>query len=183
MNIYFTSDFHLNHFNIINYCNRPFTTLEEMNSTIIAKFNERVKEDDMCFYLGDFVFKSGTGRGEGEPDKAVNFRNQLNCKNIIFIEGNHDRKGRNSLRTPIRKIVINYGGMDICMIHNPSHIDWNYKFHIVGHVHEKWMFKEFKRNGKTVHCCNVSVEQANYYPLTWNEIQQRYSIWLKEGIK
>ena len=179
MNIYWTSDWHLNHYNIIRYTKRPFKDNKEMNSTIISRFNQRVKEDDLCFYLGDFVFKSGSKRGEGEPEKAIKFREQLNCKNIIFIEGNHDKKGKNSLKTPIRKIVIRYGGKDICLVHDPAHIDWNYTFHIVGHVHEKWTFKEFKRNGKKVHCCNVSIERWNYYPVNWNEIHQAYSQWLK----
>lgn len=179
MNIFWTSDWHLNHLNIIKYCNRPFSNLEEMNSTIINRFNERVNSDDMCFYLGDFIFKSGSNRGEGEPDKAMTFRNQLNCRQMIFIEGNHDAKGKNSLRTPIRKIIIRYGGKDICMVHSPDHIDWNYSFHICGHVHEKWDFKEFQRNGKRIHCCNVSVERWKYYPITWDEINQAYSSWLK----
>ena len=102
MNIFFTSDFHFNHTNVIYYCQRPFTSLEEMNTTIIKNFNSRVKEDDLCFYLGDFIFKSGTNRGEGEPEKAIKFRQQLNCKNIVFIEGNHDKGGKNSLKTPIQ---------------------------------------------------------------------------------
>lgn len=183
MNIYWTSDWHLNHFNIIRYTGRPFKTLEEMNSVIINRFNERVKEDDLCFYLGDFIFKSGSERGEGEPEKAKKFREQLNCKNIVFIEGNHDKGGKNSLKTPIRKIIIHYGGKDICMVHDPINIDLQYKFHIVGHVHEKWSFKEFAKLNKRIHCCNVSVERWDYYPVTWNEINQQYSQWLKSNEK
>jgi len=179
--LFFTSDFHLNHFNIIKYTNRPFKSLDEMNSTIIKRFNERVDKNDTVFYLGDFIFKSGSGRGEGEPDKAISFREQLKCKNIIFLEGNHDKKGKNSLKTPIKKIIIYYGGKDICLVHDPIYLDWNYSFCICGHVHEKWMFREFQRNGKKVHCCNVSVEQWNYYPITWDEINQRYNMWLKSG--
>ena len=179
MKVWFTSDFHLNHFNIIKYTGRPFKTLEEMNETIIKRFNERVGEEDMVFFLGDFCFKSGSGRGEGEPDKAIEFRKQLKCKNIIFIVGNHDKGGKNSLRTPIRKLIINHGGKDICLVHSPDHIDTNYSFHIVGHVHEKWMFKRIKKGYSIVDCCNVSVEQFNYYPTDINEIFSAYSRWLK----
>jgi calcineurin-like phosphoesterase family protein len=180
MNIWFASDFHFNHFNIIKYTGRPFKTLDEMNDTIIRKFNERVKEDDLCFFMGDFIFKSGSGKGEGESDKAIEFRDKLLCKSIIFLEGNHDKGGKNSLKTPIRKIIIRYGGRDICLVHDPTHLDFSYSFCICGHVHEKWHFKEFTRNGKTVHCCNVSVEQTNYYPVSWNEIDRDYSVWLRE---
>lgn len=179
MKLFFTSDWHLNHFNIIRYTGRPFKTLEEMNSTIIRKFNERVKEEDMCIFLGDFIFKSGSERGEGEPDKAKIFKEQLLCKNIIFIEGNHDKGGKNSLKTPIRKIIIHYGGRDICLTHNPDHLDFQYNFGICGHVHEKWKFKELTKANKTIHCCNVGLEQWDYYPVTWDEINRDYSMWLR----
>lgn len=183
MNIWFTSDFHLNHFNIIRYTNRPFKTLEEMNNTIIKNFNERIKEDDLVFFLGDFIFKSGTGRGEGEPDKAQKFRNQLKCKNIVFLEGNHDKKGKNSLKTPIQNIVIKYGGKRIFLVHNPEFVDVKYDFCICGHVHDKWKFKRFRRGESLIDCCNVSIEQWDYYPITWNEINQQYAMWLKQNEK
>jgi len=179
MNIFFSSDFHINHKNIIKYCNRPFSDVETMNSTIINRCNERVKEDDLLFFLGDFIFKSGSGRGEGEPYKAIDYKKLINCKNIVWCGGNHDRN--NTLKTPIKKIIINHGGRDICLVHNPLHIDWNYNFHITGHVHEKWMFKSFEKNGRVVHCCNVSVEQWNYYPVTWEKINKEYQKWLRSN--
>jgi len=178
MTIWFTSDFHINHYNIIRYTNRPFKTLEEMNNTIIKKFNERVKEDDQVFFLGDFIFRSGSGRGEGEKDKPGYFQKQLNCKNIIYIGGNHDKN--NSLKTPIQNLVIKHGGKRIFLVHNPEFCNVNYDFCICGHVHNKWQFKRIKRNENFIDCCNVSIEQWNYYPVNINEINQAYSIWLKE---
>lgn len=183
MKIWFTSDWHLNHFNIIRYTSRPFKTLEEMNNTIISRFNERVDEDDLVFFVGDFIFKSGSNRGEGEKDKADNFREKLKCKNIIFIEGNHDKAGKNSLRTPIRNLVIKHGGKLINLVHNPEFCNINYPMNIVGHVHEKWQFKRYRKGMDFTDCVNVSVEQWNYYPITINEIQQAYSSWCKQGCK
>jgi len=60
-----------------------------MNEEIIRRWNERVKPEDTVFFLGDFCFKSGSDRGEGEPVKAQEYIKQLNG-NIIFIKGNHD---------------------------------------------------------------------------------------------
>ena len=59
MNYWWASDYHFSHHNIIRYCGRPFKDIEEMNATIIARHNERVKPDDTVFFLGDFVFKGG----------------------------------------------------------------------------------------------------------------------------
>ena len=66
MNYFFTSDLHLGHKNIIKYCNRPFSSLEEMNRIIIRRWNERVKVEDIVFVIGDFCFRnSSINRGEG----------------------------------------------------------------------------------------------------------------------
>ena len=88
-NVFLTSDLHLNHKNICKGSSswedksscRKFRTLEEMNQTIIDGINKYVKEDDLLFQLGDMLF----GR-----DKDLRFwLDQINCKNIIGIRGNH----------------------------------------------------------------------------------------------
>ena len=58
MQIFFSSDFHLGHDNIRRYCQRPFTDLKHMDTTIINNFNQRVGIDDFCFFLGDVFRKN-----------------------------------------------------------------------------------------------------------------------------
>ena len=70
MKYWFTADYHLGHANIIKYCNRPFKSLEHMNSEIIRRHNSRVKPNDTVFFLGDFCFKNSKNRGEGINLKA-----------------------------------------------------------------------------------------------------------------
>ena len=52
--VFFTSDTHFYHENIIRFCNRPFKDVEMMNETIIANWNNTIGQDDIVFHLGDF---------------------------------------------------------------------------------------------------------------------------------
>ena len=54
--IYFSSDHHFGHKNIIGYCNRGFSSIEEMNESLIDSWNKVVDKYDTVYYLGDFCF-------------------------------------------------------------------------------------------------------------------------------
>ncbi len=81
--VFFTSDTHFNHTNIIDYCQRPFRNIYDMNETIIANWNNVVGPDDIVFHLGDFCL--------GGADEWNRILDRLNGK-IYLILGNHDLK-------------------------------------------------------------------------------------------
>lgn len=92
-NIFFSSDFHYNHKNIVRGCTnweignngqrcRNFNTLEEHDQTLLNNINNTIKENDTLYFLGDFCFNG--------VDNIWNFRKQIKCKNIHLIFGNHD---------------------------------------------------------------------------------------------
>jgi len=81
--VFFTSDTHFTHANIIRFCSRPFKNVEEMDETMIANWNRVVSENDIVFHLGDFCM--------GGSSKWTNVLNRLNGK-IYLIIGNHDMK-------------------------------------------------------------------------------------------
>ena len=81
--VFFTSDLHLDHKAIIDFCNRPFKNIKEMNETIIKNWNAKVGKDDTVFILGDFCF----GGSKAWNDAL----DQLNGHKH-FIIGNHDLK-------------------------------------------------------------------------------------------
>ena len=80
---WFTSDEHYGHRNIIKYSNRPFSSIEEMDSTLISNNNSVVGKNDTVVHAGDFslirnpniVYKKYVSRLVG---------------NHIFLKGSHD---------------------------------------------------------------------------------------------
>ena len=56
--IFYTSDLHLGHANIIRHCNRPFASVEEMDEVLIDNWNAKVTNADTVHILGDFMFRN-----------------------------------------------------------------------------------------------------------------------------
>jgi calcineurin-like phosphoesterase family protein len=54
VDVWFTSDFHFGHANIIRYCDRPFSSVAEMDEAILDRLNSCVKTMDHLYFLGDF---------------------------------------------------------------------------------------------------------------------------------
>lgn len=173
--IFFTSDTHFGHANIIKYCNRPFASIEEMNAKMIQMWNERVQPGDTVYHLGDFAM--------GQKHN-VHIRKQLNGK-VILIKGNHDRKdevmkdaGFDEIH---RNLILELDGLKLYLAHIPIHLPdpterWYpseltqkpseaYDYFLCGHVHQQW-----KRQGKTI---NVGVDVSNFMPLTLQELLSR----------
>ena len=81
---WFTADCHFGHVNIIKHSHRPFENVDDMDETIINNLNVCVKKEDMLYIVGDFC---GQRR---KADYIQHYADQINCKNIILIFGNHD---------------------------------------------------------------------------------------------
>lgn len=111
--IFFTSDTHFSHKNVIEFCNRPFSSITEMNEKIIENWNSVVTNDSLVFHLGDFAFSSNWHQ----------FLDKLNG-NVCLILGNHDiRDWRNSLEglftAVFREFDLMIDGQKIILSHYP----------------------------------------------------------------
>ena len=117
MTIFFTSDLHLGHSNVIKYCRRPFANADEMDATIIKNWNRVVTPKDTVYILGDFAFHSA--------ERAIAIARGLNGhKHLVF--GNHDRGNRSKYAAgktggPFQSVSdlkeINHEGQKIVMCH------------------------------------------------------------------
>jgi calcineurin-like phosphoesterase family protein len=57
---FFTADEHYGHTIIIKYCERPFTSAEEMDAEIIKRHNDLVGPQDVTLHAGDFTLAKKT---------------------------------------------------------------------------------------------------------------------------
>jgi calcineurin-like phosphoesterase family protein len=178
MNIFFSADLHEGHANILKYCTRPFKDVDEQHATLVHNFNERVKPDDWVFHVGDFCFRNSSGgkAGEGTTEKYYKWRKDFQGE-WIFIQGNHDKN--NSLKTPIRRMYLRHGKKDICLVHNPEHADPKTELNLVGHVHTAWKVRRLSPKSIMV---NVGVDQWNFRPVTFDEINKALSEFKKREL-
>lgn len=90
-NLFFTSDYHAFHWNILSLGKgRPFSSIEEMHAVIADRHNAVVKPGDLVYFLGDFALKT-------KWQQALNFRKRL-VGNFYFILGNHDSVAKEIFR-------------------------------------------------------------------------------------
>lgn len=82
MTIFWTSDVHIGHENIIAYSGRPFKNVPEMNEKIVEGWNQTVTPEDTVYVVGDFAM--------GKMADSLPVVGQLQGHKIL-IPGNHDR--------------------------------------------------------------------------------------------
>jgi calcineurin-like phosphoesterase family protein len=153
---YLISDLHLGHSNIIGLCDRPFETVEEMDSELINNWNTTVDPSETVLFLGDLAMASKNQQKE--------YLEQLNG-DIIFIQGNHDDLTMQSGVGPI------YDGLEFS-IHGIQFYATHYPlsgantprrvFH--GHTHNNEMFDHPFYNPKA-DAFNFSAELIGYTPV------------------
>ncbi len=153
--IYFISDTHFNHINIIKYCDRPFNNVKEMNEYIISKWNAIVKENDIVYHLGDVGF--------GTTEILKELVSRLNGTKIL-LRGNHDlKRGINGWKevgfSEVYKKKIELD--NLILTHEPIDIEDKNKINVFGHIHNKPLDERFNKNN---HIC-VSCDVIDYTPV------------------
>ncbi len=134
--IWFISDTHFGHKNILKYCPvRNFNSIEEHDQYIIDYWKSVVSKKDYVFHLGDFSFYN--------EDKTIEILSKLPGK-IVLIFGNHDKKSYFGEKfKPYFHMVEHYlklfiDKQPIILFHFPI-FSWDMKYydsiHLFGHMH------------------------------------------------
>jgi len=169
--IFFTSDTHFGHTNVIKYSNRPFPSIWEHDKALIKNWNDVVGKEDDVYHLGDFSL-TGTGR-------TIQILSQLNGK-IHLLRGNHDKVTRKAgvsiyfewikdyYELPIQenekghnhKIVLSHYAFRVW---NKSHWgSWN----LFGHSHGSL---DTSNSGLQL---DVGVDDNNYTPVSYRQVKE-----------
>jgi len=148
-------DTHFGHANIIRYCGRPFSCVDEMDAILKNNWNNKISGKDKVYFLGDMSH---------DRLGASYWINKLNG-DITFIQGNHDSHG---IGVPYQ--TISYEGHNFLLVHSPDSIpiDWD-GWIIHGHKHNNDVYQYPFINGekKTI---NVGAELVNYQPVDMNKL-------------
>lgn len=170
--IWFTSDTHAWHENIIKYCNRPFTNATQMTVALADNINKLVKPDDTLWHLGDFAF------GLSERD-IYKFRGMINCRKVNLILGNHDKfikKQKEKFKTTFTTIIpfgidIVVSGQPITLCHYALRV-WNKShygaWHLYGHSHGTL-------GSMGQYDMDVGVDALGYKPISFEELHDKQS--------
>jgi len=155
---FFTADYHFDHTNSIKYCNRPFSTVEEMNEGLILNTNQKVRPIDHLVIAGDLTLHH---KSEFVYQKFIN---RLNGDKIL-LKGNHDYWIPKKTGRYIYHLTIN--GQFIAVSHYPMR-SWNKSCHgswnLHGHTHA---LLEPLRNQ-----WDIGVDNTNYFPISFDEISE-----------
>lgn len=182
-NIWFSSDHHFFHNNILKYCNRPFETVEAMNGALVTNWNSVVKPDDHVYHLGDFCF------GNVEKWNWCLEPGRLNG-HIHLILGNHDpervfRDGTLIERfdsIDFQKILI-IEGWTVILNHFPflsfsNNLDIKV-LELFGHIHSgPDGIGNVMTGGKELQWnqYDVGVDNNNYMPVSWAQIREKMKL-------
>lgn len=170
---FFTADWHLGSNNIIQTYNRPFSSVERMNASLISICNNIAPEKtDIVYHIGDFAsYKSD--RGEIGLKINPNLMLKLLKSTFINIEGNHD--SHNNVRSAAKSLRISLGPFtDVSLGHYPSYrkeAEGTFlpgDIHLCGHVHDKWKYFIDKEN--QVLNINVGVDKWGFKPVSEDKL-------------
>ena len=173
MKIYFTSDTHFGHANILRFSKRPFHSVPEMNEALCENWASVVTDRDHIYHLGDVVF----GKNFKEVAAYIDMVRKLPGRKFL-VPGNHDRKYLSLLGWAFKEILpplceLNVQPKDkirhtVILSHFPM-TSWSKSHHgalqLYGHLHGAFLGNQQQTD--------VGVDAWNYKPVDIDQILER----------
>ena len=179
--VFLVSDTHFGHTGVCKFTRndgvtklRPYSTPEEMDEDMIAKWNAKVKPTDKVYHLGDVVINR----------RALPTLARLNGDKVL-IRGNHDIFPDVEYRQYFRELRAYHVMNGMILSHIPLHSDSMGRFgtNIHGHTHANRVRKARGVDARTgeilysdendlrYHC--VCVEQTDFAPILFEDVIRR----------
>ena len=167
--VYFTSDLHLGHENVIKLCNRPFDSIEEMDEALIHNWNRKVTNGDTVYVLGDLMYKS-----KKPPEEYLR---QLKGKKHLIV-GNHDRSWYSKCQLDSSFLSVNNllymtdGKRQYTLCHDPM-MSWPHMarcYMVFGHIHGNTDAEYWPLIQRSDLMLNGGVDVNGFEPVTFDEM-------------
>ena len=173
--IFFTSDLHFGHANIMKLCQRPFASADEMDEALIKGWNGKVGKNDTVYLLGDVVW---------DKKKVAYYMDRL-CGKKILVAGNHDSDWakREECKACFCDVVpyleIKHEGHHITLCHYPM-LEWKNSreeepkhlgYHIHGHIHNR-VSDEYRALYLQFNALNAGVDVNGFLPVLFDELME-----------
>jgi calcineurin-like phosphoesterase family protein len=163
MNVWFSSDTHFGHANIIRLADRPYADLAEMDEALIANWNSRVGRDDRVYFLGDLSFH--------RPEITRGIVRRLNGE-IHLVVGNHDertvRKIPDAFASVNQMLTVKLWEQRIVLCHYAMRV-WNRSHYgawqLYGHSHGTLPDDPYSLS------MDVGVDPNGYRPVSFDEVR------------
>lgn len=159
--IYFISDLHFGHQNILKFERTQFKNIQEHDEYLISSYNSIVKKQDTCYILGDI---SGPIRSVSQ-EYVQNCFNRMNGIKILVL-GNHDEYPLTFYQhlNNVQEVYSNpvYIRKRIALSHEPIEVGKSV-INIHGHLHNSSL--------SLSNYINVSADIIKYTPLSLKYIE------------
>ena len=168
---WFSSDWHLGHENIIRICDRPFSSADEMDKTIMGNMLSVMKRKDTLYFLGDLSFSQSIAY----EALTTLFNHGIN---VVWVLGNHDRHcSPEKLGGLYKEVgyssVYKKDGIVMHLSHFPMRV-WFMSFrnawNLYGHVHTMSPELDFLEQPPYGKSLNVNLEFHDYMPYSLDEV-------------
>ena len=173
-NIFFASDHHFHHKNILTFKNgngtpvRVFDDVDHMNEHMVNSHNSVVKPTDKVYFLGDVSMSRNA--------KGLEILGRMNGEKVL-VKGNHDLCSATQYAQYFKDVRGSHQFDGMILTHIPIHPEslarWGLNVH--GHLHNNVVLRTLSQIPDHRYF-NVSMERINFTPISLEEVKKQSNL-------